>query len=32
MIIAATAAIVGKPGLTRNVDDFQRLDVEIETY
>ena len=32
VIIAATAAVVDEPVLTRNVDDFERLDVEIETY
>ena len=32
VIIGATAAVVEEPVLTRNVDDFERLDVEIETY
>lgn len=32
VIIAATANIVDEPVLTRNVDDFERLDVDIETY
>ncbi len=32
VIIAATAHVVEEPVLTRNVDDFERLDVEIETY
>lgn len=32
IIIAATAAIVDEPVLTRNIDDFERLDVGIETY
>ncbi|WP_053946850.1 type II toxin-antitoxin system VapC family toxin [Halolamina sediminis] len=32
VIIAATAAVVDEPVLTRNVSDFERLDVEIETY
>ncbi|MDS0295598.1 PIN domain-containing protein [Halogeometricum luteum] len=30
--IAATAEIAGEPVLTRNVDDFERLGVEVETY
>ncbi|QCD64773.1 MULTISPECIES: type II toxin-antitoxin system VapC family toxin [Halomicrobium] len=32
VIIGATADVVAEPVLTRNVDDFERLDVEIETY
>jgi predicted nucleic acid-binding protein len=32
VIIGATADIVAEPVLTRNVDDFERLGVEIETY
>ena len=32
VIIAATAEVVDEPVLTRNVDDFERLGVEIETY
>lgn len=32
MIIGATAEIVEEPVLTRNVDDFERLNVDIETY
>ena len=32
IIIAATAAIVDEPVLTRNIDDFERLDVDIELY
>jgi predicted nucleic acid-binding protein len=32
VIIAATADIVEEPVLTRNVDDFERLRVDIETY
>lgn len=32
VIIGATAAVLEEPVLTRNVDDFDRLDVEIETY
>jgi predicted nucleic acid-binding protein len=31
-IIAATAEVVDEPVLTRNVDDFERLGVEIERY
>jgi tRNA(fMet)-specific endonuclease VapC len=31
-IIAATADIVEEPVLTRNVEDFERLGVDIETY
>lgn len=30
--IAATADIEGEPVLTRNVDDFERFGVEIESY
>lgn len=32
VIIAATAAVVDEPVLTRNIDDFERLGVDIETY
>ena len=32
VIIGATADVVEEPVLTRNVDDFERLDVEIEAY
>jgi predicted nucleic acid-binding protein len=32
VIIGATADVVEEPVLTRNVEDFERLDVEIETY
>jgi Predicted nucleic acid-binding protein, contains PIN domain len=32
VIIGATAHVVEESVLTRNVDDFKRLDVEIETY
>ena len=32
VIIGATADVVEEPVLTRNIDDFERLDVEIETY
>lgn len=32
VIIGATAAVVEEPVLTRNVEDFERLDVEIERY
>ena len=32
VIIGATAAVVEEPVLTRNVDDFEHLDVEVETY
>jgi predicted nucleic acid-binding protein len=32
VIIGATAAILDEPVLTRNVEDFERLDVDIETY
>ncbi|WP_123624343.1 type II toxin-antitoxin system VapC family toxin [Halorubrum sp. CSM-61] len=32
VIIAATAEVVDEPVLTRNVEDFERLDVEIESY
>jgi predicted nucleic acid-binding protein len=32
VIIAATADIVAEPVLTRNVEDFDRLGVDIETY
>ena len=32
VIIAATAEVVDEPVLTRNVEDFDRLDVEIESY
>jgi len=32
MIIGMTAEVVGEPVLTRNVDDFERLGVDVETY
>jgi len=32
VIIGATAEIVDEPVLTRNVTDFERLGVEVETY
>jgi tRNA(fMet)-specific endonuclease VapC len=32
VIIGATAEVVDEPVLTRNVEDFERLDVAIETY
>ncbi|GGL45938.1 type II toxin-antitoxin system VapC family toxin [Halocalculus aciditolerans] len=32
VIIGATADVVDEPVLTRNVADFERLDVETETY
>jgi len=32
VIIGATAEIVDEPVLTRNVADFERLGVDIETY
>ena len=32
VIIAATAEVVEEPVLTRNLKDFERLGVEIETY
>lgn len=32
VIIGATADVLEEPVLTRNVDDFERLDVEVETY
>ncbi|SNR49006.1 type II toxin-antitoxin system VapC family toxin [Halorubrum vacuolatum] len=32
VIIGATADIIEEPVLTRNVDDFERLDVDVETY
>lgn len=32
VIVAATAEVVSEPVLTRNVDDFSRLGVDIETY
>jgi hypothetical protein len=32
VIIAATADVVDEPVLTRNVDDFERLGVDIESY
>ena len=31
-IVGATAEIVEEPVLTRNVEEFERLDVQIETY
>lgn len=32
VIIGATADVVEEPVLTRNVEDFERLDVEVDTY
>jgi hypothetical protein len=32
VIIGATADVLEEPVLTRNVDDFERLDVDVETY
>jgi tRNA(fMet)-specific endonuclease VapC len=32
VIVGATAAVLDEPVLTRNVEDFERLDVEIEEY
>lgn len=32
MIISMTAEVVDEPVLTRNVDDFERLGVDVETY
>lgn len=32
VIIGATADILEEPVLTRNVDDFERLGVDVETY
>lgn len=32
VIIGATADVVAEPVCTRNVEEFERLDVEIETY
>lgn len=32
VIIGATADVLEEPVLTRNVDDFERLGVEVETY
>lgn len=32
VIIGATADIIDEPVLTRNVDDFERLGVAVETY
>lgn len=32
VVIAATADVVGEPVLTRNVADFDRLGVDIESY
>ncbi|WP_144903960.1 type II toxin-antitoxin system VapC family toxin [Halobellus captivus] len=32
VIIAATAAVLEEPVLTRNVDDFERLDIDVVTY
>lgn len=32
VIIGATAQVVEEPVLTRNVDDFERLGVTVETY
>lgn len=31
-IIGATAEVVDEPVLTRNVDDFERIGVDVETY
>ena len=31
-VIAATAVIEGEPVVTRNVDDFERYDVDVEKY
>lgn len=32
VVIGATASVVEEPVLTRNVEDFGRLDVDVETY
>jgi predicted nucleic acid-binding protein len=32
MIIGMTADVVDEPVLTRNVKDFERLGVDVETY
>ena len=32
VIIGATALVVDEPVLTRNVEDFERLGVDVETY
>ncbi|WP_310902155.1 hypothetical protein [Haloarcula onubensis] len=32
MSIGMTAEVVDEPVLTRNVDDFERLGVDVETY
>jgi predicted nucleic acid-binding protein len=32
VIVGATAEVVAEPVLTRNIDDFERLGVDIETY
>jgi predicted nucleic acid-binding protein len=32
VIVGATAAVVEEPVLTRNVEDFERLGVDVETY
>lgn len=32
MIVGATADIVDEPVLTRNVRDFERMDVAVESY
>lgn len=32
VIIGATAELVDEPVLTRTIDDFDRLDVDVETY
>ena len=32
VMVGATAAVVDDPVLTRNVEDFERLDVDVETY
>jgi predicted nucleic acid-binding protein len=32
VIVGATADVLEEPVLTRNVDDFERLGVDVETY
>jgi predicted nucleic acid-binding protein len=32
VLIGATAEVLEEPVLTRNVDDFERLGVDVETY
>ena len=32
VIIGATATVLEEPVLTRNVEDFERLEVDVETY